>query len=120
MLYNEKEVMEVCKKYGIETVKKNSMPLYKGKEMDENFSIAEIIHEPVVIKDGICDEVSDYMKYLHRKLKPRGEMYIIGIKIRFLQLKYLACKVKLKAIGFKEWVCLKVCDLKDRVLGIYQ
>lgn len=120
MLYNEKEVMEVCKKYGIETVKKNGMPLYKGKEMDENFSIAEIMHEPVVIKNGIWDEVSDYMKYLHRKLKLKGEMCVIGSKIRFFQLKYLICKVEMKVIDCKEWVCLKVCDLKDWVLGIYQ
>lgn len=120
MLYDEEEMLRICRKYGIKTVKKKGMPLYKSKEMDENFSISEIMHEPVVIKDSIWDEVSDYLKYLHRKLILKGEMCVIGTKIRFLYLKYLACKVKLKAIDCKEWVCLKVCDLKDRVLGIYQ
>ena len=118
MLYDEKEVMEVCKKYGIETVKKNGMPLYKGKEMDENFSIAEIMHETVVIRDGIWDEVSDYMKYLHRKLKLKGEMCVIGSKILFLRIKYWLCQLEIMIIDCKEQVCLKVCDLKDRVLGI--
>lgn len=120
MLYDEKELMEVCKKYGIKTVKKKGMPLYKGKEMDENFSIAEIMHESIPIKVSIWDEILVYVKYLKRKLKLKGEMCVIRIKILFLRLKYLACKVKMKAIDCKECVYLKVCDLKDRILGIYQ
>lgn len=49
MLYNEKEVVEICNKYGIETVEKKGYPLYQGKEMDENFSIVDIIREPIPI-----------------------------------------------------------------------
>ena len=51
MLYNEKEMLEICKKYGIETVRKEGYPLFQGKEMDENFSIAEIMREPVKIME---------------------------------------------------------------------
>jgi len=63
MLYDEKEVVKICKKYGIETINKKGMPLYKGKEMDENLLISELMNEPIVIKVSICDEISDYMKY---------------------------------------------------------
>ena len=51
MLYNEKEVVEICKKYGIETVRKEGYPLFQGKEMDESFSIAESMREPVTIME---------------------------------------------------------------------
>ena len=51
MLYDEKEVVQICKKYGIETVKKNGAPLYMGKEMDENFSFSEMMHLPVEFVD---------------------------------------------------------------------
>lgn len=51
MLFDEKQVLEICKKYGIETVRKEGYPLYMGKEMDENFSIAEIMREPVTIME---------------------------------------------------------------------
>lgn len=51
MLYDEKEVVEICKKYGIETVEKEGYPLYQGKEMDENFSIADIMREPIPIAE---------------------------------------------------------------------
>lgn len=51
MLYDEKQVIEICNKYGIETVKKKGYPLYQGKEMDENFSISEIMHEPIPITE---------------------------------------------------------------------
>ena len=49
MLYDEEEVLRICKKYGIETVEKEGYPLYQGIEMDENFSIAEIMNEPIPI-----------------------------------------------------------------------
>ena len=119
MLYDEKEVMEVCKKYGIKMVKGKGMPLYKVKEMDENFSIAEIMHEPVEVRDSIWDEVLVYVKYLKRKLKLKGEMNVIGSKILFLRTKYWLCQLEMMVIDCKEWVCLKVYDLKDRVLEIY-
>lgn len=51
MLYDEKEVVEICKKYGIETIETEGYPIYMNKEMDENFSIAEIMHEPIPIAE---------------------------------------------------------------------
>lgn len=51
MLFDEKQVIEICNKYGIETVEKKGYPLYQGKEMDESFSIAEIMREPVTIME---------------------------------------------------------------------
>lgn len=51
MLFDEKEVVEICKKYGIETVEKEGYPLYQDKEMNESFSIAEIMREPVTIME---------------------------------------------------------------------
>lgn len=51
MLFDEKQVLEICKKYGIETVRKKGYPLYQGKEMDESFSIAESMREPVTIME---------------------------------------------------------------------
>ena len=100
--------MEVCKKYGIETVKKNGMPLYKGKEMDENFSIAEIMHEPIRIRVRIWDEVLVYVKYLKRKLKLKGEMNVIGSKILFLRTKYWLCQLEMLVIDCKKWVYSKI------------
>ena len=47
MVCNEEEVLRICKKYGIETVEKEGYPIYRDKEMDENFSISDIMHEPV-------------------------------------------------------------------------
>lgn len=44
------EVKRICKKYGIETVEKEGYPIYMGKEMDENFSFSEMMHEPVILK----------------------------------------------------------------------
>ena len=108
MLYDEEEILRICKKYGIKTVKKNGMPLYKGKEMDENFSIAEIMHEPVVIKDGIWDEILVYVKYLKRKLKLKGEMNVIGSKILFLRTKYWLCQLEMMVIDCKKWVYSKL------------
>lgn len=115
MLYDEKEVVEICKKYGIEVVEKEGYPLYQSKEMDENFSIAEIMNESIKIKYSIWDEISDYMEYLKRKLKLKGEMCVIGIKILFLRLKYLVCNVEMKVIEWKEKTSLKVRNIKDRL-----
>ena len=47
MLYNEEEVLNICKKYGIETIETEGYPIYMDEEMDENFSIADIMHEPI-------------------------------------------------------------------------
>ena len=49
--YDEKEVVEICKKYGIETVETEGYPIYIDKEMDENFSIADIMREPIPITE---------------------------------------------------------------------
>lgn len=46
MLYNKEEMLHVCKKYGIETVKKVGAPLYHGKEMADDFSFEKIMREP--------------------------------------------------------------------------
>lgn len=78
------------------------------------------MHEPIRIRNNILDKVLVYAKYLKRKLKLKGELCLIGSKILFLRLKYWLCQVKIMIIGCKEWVYLKVCDFKDRVLGIYQ
>lgn len=51
MLYDEAEVLEICNKYGIETVEKKGYPLHQDKEMDENFSIADIMREPIPITE---------------------------------------------------------------------
>lgn len=54
MLYDEKLVLEICKKYGIETVKKKGYPLYRGEEMTpDNFSIGEIMCEPIPIVEDM-------------------------------------------------------------------
>lgn len=52
MLYNEEEVLRICKKYGIETVKRSGYPAYVDKEMDENFSVDEMLRQPVVSVDN--------------------------------------------------------------------
>lgn len=51
MLYNEEEVLQICKKYDIETVEKEEYPLYMDNEMDENFSFSKVIHQPVKFID---------------------------------------------------------------------
>ena len=37
MLYDEAEVLRICKKYGIETVKKEGYPLYMGRKWMKHF-----------------------------------------------------------------------------------
>ena len=51
MLYNEEEVIRICKKYGIETIEKEGYPIYMENEMDENFSFSEMMHQPVDYDD---------------------------------------------------------------------
>ena len=88
--------------------------------MYENFSISETMHEPIRIRNNILDKVFVYAKYLRRKLKLKGELCVIGSKILFLRLKYWLCQAEIMIIDCKEWVYMKVCDLKDMVRGIYQ
>lgn len=45
MIFDEKEMLEVCQKYGIDVVEKKGYPLYDGIEMDENFSMNNIMHD---------------------------------------------------------------------------
>lgn len=44
MLFDEKEMLEICKKYDIEAIEKDGYPLYNDQEMDENFSISNILN----------------------------------------------------------------------------
>lgn len=37
-LYNKEEMLHICEKYGIKTVKKVGAPLYQDKEMADDFS----------------------------------------------------------------------------------
>ena len=41
-MYNEEETLRICKKYNIDVVKKEGLPLYNGENMDENFSFEKI------------------------------------------------------------------------------
>lgn len=47
MLYDEEEVVNICKKYGIKTIKKKGYPLYKGREMTKE-DISEIMYSPII------------------------------------------------------------------------
>lgn len=48
------------------------------------------------------------LKCLKRKLKLKGEMYVIRSKILFLQLKRCLCQLEMKAIDYKKWIYEKV------------
>ena len=45
MLFDENEMLEVCKKHGIDIVEKDGYPLYNGDEMNADFSIYDIMHD---------------------------------------------------------------------------
>lgn len=45
MLFDEKEMLDICQKYGIPLVEKEGYPLYMGEEMNENFSVEKMMHE---------------------------------------------------------------------------
>lgn len=51
MLYSKEEMLHVCKKYGIETVKKVGAPLYHGKEMADDFSFEQMMREPCSLEN---------------------------------------------------------------------
>lgn len=51
MLYDKEEMLRICKKYGIETIKKEGAPLCLGEEMDDDFSFEQIMREPCLFDD---------------------------------------------------------------------
>ena len=53
MEYNEKLAMRVCRMHGIEMVRKLGMPLYKGKEMSEDFSAKELFESNIEIGNNL-------------------------------------------------------------------
>lgn len=44
-MFNEKQMLDICKKYGIDVAEKDGYPLLMGEEMDENFSAEEMMQE---------------------------------------------------------------------------
>lgn len=54
-MFSEKEMLKVCRKYGIDVVEKDGYPLYNGQEMDESFSISDIMNDSCNI--GINEQV---------------------------------------------------------------
>lgn len=108
MLYDEKQMLEICKKYDIETVEKEGYPSYQGKEMDENFSFSEMMHEPIRVKHNTRDKVLTHVKCLKRKLKLKCEMYLIAGKILFLHIRRWLCQVEMKIIDCEKWIYLQI------------
>lgn len=51
MLYSKEEMLRICKKYGIETIKKEGTPLYLGKEMTDDFSFEQMMREPCLFEE---------------------------------------------------------------------
>lgn len=45
MLFDENQMLDICKKYGIDVIEKDGYPLYMGEEMDENFSAEQMMKE---------------------------------------------------------------------------
>ena len=45
MMFNEKEMLELCEKYGICVVEKEGYPLLGGIELSPDFSISELLDE---------------------------------------------------------------------------
>ena len=50
-MYNEEEMLRICKKHNIDVVKKEGLPLYNGEEMNENFSFENLMHESILLFD---------------------------------------------------------------------
>ena len=46
MLYYREKTLHICEKYGIKTVKKVGAPLYKSKEINDDFSFEKMMQEP--------------------------------------------------------------------------
>lgn len=70
MLYNEAEVLAICKKYGIETVKKEGAPLYQDEEMEDGFSYSDMMHEPCKFMD---DGIFISSSFINMSLSVYGE-----------------------------------------------
>ena len=65
MLFNEQEMLEVCKKYGIDVVEKDGYPLFKNEEMDDDFSMYNIMHDSCGID---IQEKTLYSKTMNLKI----------------------------------------------------
>lgn len=59
MLYSKEEMLHVCKKYGIETVKKVGAPLYHGKETADDFSFEKMMREPCSLENEDAVKLSE-------------------------------------------------------------
>ena len=46
MLFNEKEMLELCKKHSIDVVEKEGYPLFNGIELSPDLSISELLNNP--------------------------------------------------------------------------
>lgn len=79
MLFNEKEMLDICKKYGIDVVEKKGYPLFNGKEMDENFSMCEIMN------NACCEAVNKKIIY--------SETLEIQVSIDFEGNDYTNCSL---------------------------
>lgn len=53
MLFDEKEMIDLCEKYGIPVVENNGVPMFEDKDMPEEFLISEVMNEPYVSYDDI-------------------------------------------------------------------
>lgn len=49
-MYNEEEIKRICEKYDIETEIMPGYPTFMGKEMDDKFSMEEIIKHPIIVE----------------------------------------------------------------------
>ncbi|MDU2197562.1 MAG: hypothetical protein E7E21_03965 [Peptostreptococcaceae bacterium] len=59
-MFNEEEMLQICKKYNIEVVLKEGLPLCMGKEMDEDFSFEDLMNAstPLLEENIICSSES--------------------------------------------------------------
>lgn len=45
MYFDENEMLEICKKYGIDVIEKEGYPLCNGRELNDSFSIRDIMND---------------------------------------------------------------------------
>lgn len=59
-MFNEEEMLQICKKYNIEVVLKQGLPLYMDKEMNEDFSFEDLMNTstPLFEENIICSSES--------------------------------------------------------------